>query len=72
MTIYAKELQRRLDSGEPLEKTRTWYKYLKEPWEMCFHDLEPVEQKFVRHMFFDFRVFLQQRQNPDSFTTREQ
>ena len=38
MTIYAKELQRRLNSGEPYNTTAQWYIHLKEPWQMYFHE----------------------------------
>ena len=72
MTIYAKELQRRLDSGEPIEKIRKWYLYLKEPWESYFRDLEPVEQEFMKHMCSDFRAWLQRQENPDSVTSHKQ
>jgi hypothetical protein len=38
MTIYAKELQRRLDSDEPSQTIAQWYIHVKEPWQMLFLD----------------------------------
>jgi hypothetical protein len=72
MTVYAKELQRRIDSGEPIETTRDWYLHLKEPWQMYFSELEPIEQEFVKHLSLDFITWLKMQENPDRVTTREQ
>ena len=64
MTIYAKELQRRLNSGEPYNATAQWYIHLKEPWQMYFHELEPVEQEFVKQLCKQFRAHLEKSVPP--------
>jgi hypothetical protein len=66
MTIYAKELQRRLNSGEPYNTTAQWYIHLKEPWEMYFRDLEPIEQAFVKQLYKQFRAHLEKIPPPES------
>jgi hypothetical protein len=66
MTIYAKELQRRLDSDEPINAIAHWYINLEEPWQMYFRDLEPVEQEFVKAICEQFRAHLEKILPPES------
>ena len=66
MTIYAKELQRRLDSDEPSNAIAHWYINLEEPWQMYFCDLEPVEQEFVKELCRIFRAHLEKILPPES------
>jgi hypothetical protein len=72
MTIYAKELQRRLDSDEPIDAIAKWYLHLEEPWQMYFSELEPIEQEFVKQLCEEFRAQLEKilPSGPGSFDPR--
>jgi hypothetical protein len=59
-----KILRRRLDSGEPIENTRTWFLEQKQIWEGYFADQDPLVQWFIIDMTTDFRIWLEQKENP--------
>jgi hypothetical protein len=72
VTIHATELQRRIDSGEPIATTRNWYLNLREPWQVYFFELEPVEQEFVMDLTLDYLAWVETQENLDRAMTRKQ
>jgi hypothetical protein len=65
MEQIAQELRRRLDSGEPIEVTRKWFMGQKQVWSGYFADLDPFLQWFVLDITTAFRIWLEQKENPD-------
>jgi hypothetical protein len=65
MTKYAKELEQRIERGDPLEDTRKWFLHLgKEVWGVPFANLAPNEQVFLFDMVVGFRVWQLGQEDP--------
>jgi hypothetical protein len=58
------ELKRRIDRGEPIEKTRKWFMKQDPVWNSSFADLDPLVQSFIIDMSADFRTFLARKESP--------
>jgi hypothetical protein len=61
----AQELRRRIDSGEPIEKTRDWFLKQKKVWEGYFADQDPFVQWFIIDLTTDFTIQLERDEHPD-------
>ena len=62
MSKYAKELNRRILSGEPVHITREWYlKRMSKERNLYFSDLSEEEQKFLSEMANSFFLWQWQK-----------
>jgi hypothetical protein len=61
---YAHEIQRRVNSGEPLATTREWLISETAFWNRYYADLEPIEKLFLNDLTTNFVIFLKQKENP--------
>ena len=62
MTKYAKELYRRIRSGEPVEVTRTWWLtwLAEDPTPSLYKDLSKVEKEFMDKMIAAYEAWRQE------------
>jgi hypothetical protein len=66
MAHLVQELQRRLDSGEPIEDTRNWFlKQDGKVWQGYYADQYPLVQWLFSDMMTDFLIWLEQKERPN-------